>query len=103
MTSFSTRYTAGFSACSGGSQTISPQALKHMRTQKGNWAVYQNQDLNSFAVEVCMFLNWGPNCANKTAPRVMPDGDWGPGWRYVYIGEVDLEKGEIVTTKRGEA
>jgi hypothetical protein len=41
------------------------------------------------------FLCCGPGCTFETAPERTPDSHLGIGWRYLLVGKVNLETGEI--------
>lgn len=75
--------------------TPSPEALKQMRERGGNWAAYENHDLGHPDLGHLRFLKYGPDCTLKEPPARYPDTSEGIGWRYVYIGTVNLESGEI--------
>ena len=74
----------------------SPEALKQMRERPGNWAAYRNHDLGHYDAGHMRFLKYGPDCTLKEPPQRYPDTDQGIGWRYVYIGTVNLQTGEVV-------
>lgn len=80
---------------------IDERALAQMReNSKGReevrWAAYRNKDLGSAAVGELRFLLVGKDCTYTEAPPRYPDTDFGLGWRYLMIGYVDLETGDIV-------
>lgn len=82
-----------------GEPEIEALTLGMMRDQKaGNaeWFTYQNHDLGSSQVGHLQFLQCGPNCTYKEAPKKMPDSHLGIGWRYLLVGKVDLDSGGIV-------
>lgn len=74
---------------------IHSEALSAMRERGGNWAVYENHDLSSANVGHMQFLKYGEGCTYAEAPAKYPDSAHGLGWRYVYVGTVDLEAGMI--------
>jgi hypothetical protein len=58
---------------------------------------FQNQALDSADCGGFRFLAVGPTCTLKTAPERFPDtSDLGVGWRYLFVGWLDLETGKIV-------
>ena len=71
-------------------------ALQQMRTKGGSWAAYQNQALDSANAGHLQFLAVGQDCTYLDPPEQYPaDNVHGMGWRYRFIGYVDLETGEI--------
>jgi hypothetical protein len=75
-------------------------ALEQMRAySKGSpqtrWAAYQNMALDSHNCGHLQFLAIGPDNTFKTPPSRMPDTWAGTGWKYLFIGWVDLASGEI--------
>jgi hypothetical protein len=75
----------------------SPEALKAIRERGGNWAAYQNQDLGHYDLGHMRFLKYGPECTLKEPPQRYPDTSDCIGWRYVLVGTVNLETGEVVS------
>ena len=72
-----------------------PQALQAMRDRPGLWAAYENHDLGHPDLGHLRFLKCGPECTLKEPPARYPDTADFIGWRYVYIGTVNLETGEV--------
>lgn len=66
------------------------------RSSGGTWAAYQNVALDSADLGHLRFLKYGPDCTLKEPPARYPDTADFIGWRYVYIGTVNLETGEVV-------
>ena len=80
-----------------GDSTIGVEALQQMRGRGGKWAAYQSMDMSSVTLGDLRFLQFGD--ANNTfamPPRTYPDSQHGIGWRFQYVGLVDLEAGKIV-------
>jgi|GEM_PF-2780447 len=76
-----------------------PEALADMRerVEEGQfWAAYQNHDMSHGLLGHLQFLCCGKGCTFQDAPKRMPDTKVGFGWRYVPVGIVDLDTGEIV-------
>ncbi len=71
------------------------EALKQMQDRGGTWAAYQNVALDSADLGHMRFLKYGPDCTLKEPPQRYPDTAESIGWRYVYIGTVNLEAGEV--------
>lgn len=67
-----------------------------MRDRPGTWAAYENHDLGHPNLGHLRFLKYGPDCTLKEPPEKYPDTSLGIGWRYVYIGTVNLETGEVI-------
>jgi len=59
------------------------------------WAAYQNQALDSASAGHLQFLAIGPENTYQEAPEQMPDTQHGMGWKYRFVGWVDLETGEV--------
>jgi hypothetical protein len=77
-----------------------PEALAAMRkfaaeTPGTTWAAYQNHDLGHYDVGHLRFMAIGPGCTFKTAPERHPDTPQLIGWRYIHVGTVNLETGQI--------
>lgn len=72
-----------------------PEALRLLRERGGRWFAYQNQDLGHPEVGHLVFLKCGPGCTFETPPERCPDYPEHIMWRYVLVGEVNLETGEI--------
>jgi hypothetical protein len=73
-------------------------ALDTMRScdiEGTRWAAYQNMDLGSSNAGHTQYLAVGPNNTHKTPPSQMPDTSAGLGWRYKFIGYVNIETGEV--------
>lgn len=79
-----------------GSTEIEDESLAQMRERGGRWAVYQNHDLGSSQVGHIQFLQYGPERTHKAPPAHMPDSASGLGWRYLFVGYVDLPAGRVV-------
>lgn len=80
-----------------------PQALQAMRDRPGTWAAYQNMDLGHPDAGHMRFLKVGPECTLKTAPPRYPDTSDTIGWRYLYLGMVNLETGVVDVAEKKEA
>lgn len=79
---------------------IGPEALQLMKDKGGTWAAYQNVALDSANLGHFQYLKYGEDCTYKAPPNQYPkDTEAGMGWRYLYAGEVDLEKGVVVPKK----
>ena len=76
---------------------ISPETLEQLRELKGNWAAYCNMDMGHPQLGHLKFLKHGESCTFAEPPKTrLPDGpDGAINWRYQYVGEVDLETGEV--------
>ena len=59
------------------------------------WFAYQNHALDSMNLGHLQFLCCGPDCTFEKPPERMPDSHLGIGWRYLLVGTVNLETGEI--------
>lgn len=75
-------------------------ALEQMQTYSKSspqtrWAAYQNHALDSINCGHLQFLAIGPDNTHKTPPPRMPDTQAGLGWKYIFIGWVDLSTGDI--------
>src|SRR5437660_6454428 len=84
-----------------GDEAPYPEALEQMRTSGANqagtkWFAYQNHDLGHSQLGHLKFLAVGPENRLHTPPVRLPDmpGE-PPHWRYVLVGVVDLNTGEI--------
>jgi hypothetical protein len=72
-----------------------PEALKAMKDRGGLWGAYENHDLGHPDCGHLRFLKYGPDCTLKKPPMVFPDTPDFIGCRYVYVGTVNLETGEV--------
>jgi hypothetical protein len=59
------------------------------------WAAYENQALDSASVGHLQFLAIGPRNTFQEPPERLPDTPQTIGWKYGFVGWVDLESGEI--------
>jgi len=74
-----------------------PESLARMNTLGGEWFAYENVDLSHPQVGHLIFLKCGEGCTFQEPPKPRaPDGDWGFGWRYYFVGPVSLETGIAV-------
>jgi hypothetical protein len=71
--------------------TILRERLKPGQT----WFAYQNHAMDSASLGHLQFLCCGSGCTRETPPERMPDSHLGIGWRYLLVGEVNLETGDI--------
>jgi hypothetical protein len=78
-----------------GTERPCEEALATMRERGGRWYVYQSHDMSSRSLGDLQFLKCGPGCTLEAPPERMPDTSAGLGWRYLLVGEVDLETGAI--------
>lgn len=75
---------------------VDPEALQQMKDRGGSWAAYENKALDSSNCGHLQFLKVGEGCTFPTPPTMYPtDNKHGMGWRYHYVGMVDLTNGEI--------
>lgn len=74
---------------------IEESILTRMKELGGTWACYENQVMDSAAVGNFQFLKYGPGCTFKEPPLQAPDSAAGLGWKYRFVGTVNLETGEI--------
>lgn len=84
-----------------GNERPTDEALATMRERGGSWACFQNHDLGASNVGHLQFIKYGPDCTFKTPPEKCPDTQHALGWRYVLVGVVDLETGDIVADPEG--
>ncbi len=78
-----------------GENALDAEVLATMRQRGGTWACYQNHDLGHREVGHLRFLKYGPDCTFSVPPASYPDTPDCIGWRYLYVGTVNLEKGII--------
>lgn len=72
------------------------EALTLMKERGGDWFAYENHDLGHSQCGHLKFLKCGAGCTFPTPPNRLPDTATAIHWRYVLIGKVNLETGEIV-------
>ena len=72
-----------------------PESLQQMRERGGRWAAYQNHDMGSAELGHLRFVKVGPGCTLATPPERHPDTPSVIGWRYLYVGMVNTETGDI--------
>lgn len=81
------------------SRRATSEALEQMRAsgeETTRWAAYQNKAFDSSLAGHLQFLAVGPDNTYKEPPRQYPaDTVNGAGWRYRFVGWVDLTTGEI--------
>jgi hypothetical protein len=76
----------------------SPEALTTIRERGGDWFAFQSRDMSSRTLGDLQFLQCGPGRTYLEPPARMPDTKHGIGWRYLLVGKVNLETGEIQGT-----
>ena len=85
-------------------QKISPEALDLVRerTHAGQkWYAYQNVAFDSAGLSDLQFLRVGTDCTFAEPPQKYPfDSQFGMGWRFWLVGEVNLVTGEIEELKQ---
>lgn len=75
---------------------IDPEALQQMRERGGKWAAYCNMDMGHSNLGHLKFLKHGDGCTFREPPKPRhPDTPTEINWRYMYVGEVNLETGEV--------
>lgn len=71
-------------------------AILRERLKPGQtWFAYQNMAMDSANLGHLQFLCCGPGCTFAEPPQRMPDTSTQINWRYVLVGTVNLETGEI--------
>lgn len=81
---------------------IDEDALEQMKQLGGAWAAYENKAFDSHNAGHLQFLKVGAGCTCPTPPERYPfDTRHGMGWRYLYVGMVNTETGEIEEVNRG--
>jgi hypothetical protein len=72
-------------------------AILRERLKPGQtWYCYENVALDSANLGHHQFLCCGEGCTFFEPPTRMPDTSHAIGWKYLLIGHVDMETGEIV-------
>lgn len=79
-----------------GDATIHPTVLQTLRERGGDWFAYQNHAMGSAGLGDLQFLQCGEGRTYPTPPARMPDTQHAIGWKYLLVGKVNLETGEIV-------
>ena len=87
---------------------VSPEAVEQMRKSPYNfedtrWAAYQNQALDSADVGQLQFLAIGPQNTHKEPPPHMPDSHLGIGWKYQFVGWVNLDTCQVEADGQNQA
>lgn len=78
------------------STRIDSVALSVMQGRGGSWAVYENKTIDSHNCGHLQFLKVGPGCTYLSPPMTYPaDTPNGMGWRYVYVGNLNLDTGVV--------
>jgi len=75
------------------------EPLQEIRAKGGTWAVYQNQDPEHHNFLHLAFMRYGDGTPFTAPPRTYPSDKnptMGPGRRYLHVGCLDLNTGEIV-------
>jgi hypothetical protein len=75
--------------------TIALQTMRERATPSDKWWAFQNHDLGSSGLGDLQFLQIGPGRTFTKPPERMPDTQHSIGWRYVLVGVVNLETGQI--------
>lgn len=80
------------------SEKVHPDALASMKAQGAattRWAVYRNMAMDSSTLGHLQFLAIGPDNTLKQPPPRYPDSHLGLGWKYLFVGWINLETGEV--------
>jgi hypothetical protein len=81
---------------------VHPDALASMKAQGApttRWGAYQNMALDSSTCGHLQFLAIGPENTFKEPPKRYPDTQFGLGWKYLFVGWVNLETGDVEENK----
>ena len=78
-----------------GTEKPEPEAFQQMQDRGGKWAAYQSMDMSSATLGDLRFLQVGAGRTFEVAPDRYPDTQFGIGWRFLFVGFVNLESGEI--------
>ena len=83
---------------------VEPEAVEQMQAYVSKvpttrWAVYQNHDDTHLLFEHLRFLAVGPDNIVKAPPPRFPDSHLGVGWRYRFVGWVDMDVGQVVSAR----
>jgi hypothetical protein len=81
-----------------GTEKPDPAVLQILRERLKlgqQWFAYQNHAMDSESLGEIQFLCCGPDCTFAEPPQRMPDSHLGVGWKYLLVGTVNLETGEI--------
>ena len=78
-----------------GDEKPEAEALEQMRELGGDWYAYQNHDLGRIDLGHLKFLKCGEGCTFEHPPTRHPDTQTEINWRYILVGKVNLETGEI--------
>lgn len=81
-----------------GAEKAHPDALAAMKARGGRWAAFQNHAMDSNQLGHLRFIKFGPGCTFESAdalPERHPDTGDCIGWRYLLVGEVDLDTGAV--------
>jgi hypothetical protein len=66
-----------------------------LKKRGGDWAVFRNEAMDSADCGRVLCMKVGTDCTHKTPPPHAPDGPHGLGWKYLFIGMLDLETGAL--------
>lgn len=77
-----------------GDGKVGDEALEIIRERGGTWAAYQNHDLGHRDIGHLRFLKYGEDCTFKVPPSRYPDTKHAIGWRYLFVGLLNLETGK---------
>jgi hypothetical protein len=81
-----------------GNESPDPEVMAILRERLKDgqrWAAYQNHAMDSASLGHLQFLKVGPGCTFEIAPERMPDSQYIIGWKYLHVGFVNLETGQI--------
>lgn len=81
-----------------GEHQLVQMRAKDLGSGDGMWYAYQNAALDSSRLGEVKFLKAGPGCTFHHPPARFPDriGERSEvNWAYVFVGVVDLDKGEV--------
>jgi hypothetical protein len=78
-----------------GENKIHETPLQTMRKRGGDWYAYQNHAMDSAGLGDLQFLQCGEGRTYPTPPTRMPDTQHAIGWKYLLVGKVNLETGQV--------
>lgn len=77
------------------SESVEDMKRSRCNLKDTKWVAFQNHVMDSEAFGHIIFLAIGPENMIKDVPKHLPDSEHGMGWKYRFVGYINLKTGLI--------